>query len=239
MAPKATPAAKNLVKFLSVIWFFLLTGHCHEGPRRRHGAVIAADFLAASIVLHQPDAALAHLRAGFEAYLPTGGLAGWGGWGGRGGRQGGRRTLEIFEVRRRLGLLDGHQIAVGADEIAFLADEHVAIVLIAVVFVPERVVFAVQPFVRSVSDPAERAARSCQSAVIRPGRDLLNFSGPKSTYMSQDFVIMGAPGRIGQATVASCLRSRYAKIQDDCLILLHRSYSDALHCCVLLSQGNA
>jgi len=44
MAPKPTPAAKNLVKFLSVIWFFLLTGRRHEDPRRRHGAVFAADF---------------------------------------------------------------------------------------------------------------------------------------------------------------------------------------------------
>jgi hypothetical protein len=54
MAPKAMPAAKNLVKFLSVIWFFLLAGRRHEGPRRRHGAVFAADFFAASIVMHQP-----------------------------------------------------------------------------------------------------------------------------------------------------------------------------------------
>jgi hypothetical protein len=49
------------------------------------------------------------------------------------------RTLEVLQVRRRLVLLDRHQVAVRANEIAFATDEDRRIILGAIVLVPERI----------------------------------------------------------------------------------------------------
>src|SRR6516164_84907 len=53
------------------------------------------------------------------------------------------RLVEIFQVGRRLALAGRHQLAVGAEEIALLADHHVMIVLDADVLVPGGVAIAV------------------------------------------------------------------------------------------------
>src|SRR5262249_11488161 len=43
------------------------------------------------------------------------------------------RSFEIAEVRRPLGLLLGHQVAIGAQHVHFLADRDVLVVLVAVI----------------------------------------------------------------------------------------------------------
>src|SRR5262249_33405282 len=50
--------------------------------------------------------------------------------------------LEISQIRRRLVLPGGHQIAIRTQEIVFLADDDVAVVFGGVVFVPEDVAVA-------------------------------------------------------------------------------------------------
>src|SRR5258708_9691902 len=52
------------------------------------------------------------------------------------------RLLEIFQIRGRLVLLGGHQVAIRAQEIVLLADGDMVIVLGTVVLVPDRIVLA-------------------------------------------------------------------------------------------------
>src|SRR6516164_356671 len=47
-----------------------------------------------------------------------------------------RLLLEVAQVRRGLVLARGHQIAVAAHEVVFLADDYVVVVLVAIVLVP-------------------------------------------------------------------------------------------------------
>src|SRR5438477_7573181 len=67
--------------------------------------------------------------------------------------------LEISQVRGLLSLLDGHEQALGAQEIIFIADRDVVVALDAVVFRPENLLLttiAVQDF-----------PRTCQSFIDR------------------------------------------------------------------------
>src|SRR5499427_6040020 len=52
-------------------------------------------------------------------------------------------TIEVSEVRRRLVLAQRHQVAVGAAEVAFLADDDVVVGLGAEIFGPDRIVLAI------------------------------------------------------------------------------------------------
>src|SRR5207253_9187741 len=54
------------------------------------------------------------------------------------------RSFEVPQIGRLLVLLCRHQIAVGAQEIVFLADDHMMIVLGAIIGVPDRLVIAAE-----------------------------------------------------------------------------------------------
>src|SRR6266700_4846775 len=52
------------------------------------------------------------------------------------------RWIEISQIRRLLALSGGHQVAIGAQKIVFLADGDMIVVFIAIVFVPNRIFLA-------------------------------------------------------------------------------------------------
>src|SRR5262245_28646967 len=53
------------------------------------------------------------------------------------------RLVEISQIRRRLILLRGHQVAIGAQEIILLADDHMMVVLGTNRLAPDRVFFCI------------------------------------------------------------------------------------------------
>src|SRR5438876_892176 len=53
------------------------------------------------------------------------------------------RGTEISQVRRRLVLVNWHQVAIGTSEVSFLADDDVVVVLGAKIFGPDRIALAI------------------------------------------------------------------------------------------------